>query len=87
MTQLEFLREVTQILLHVDTVTQKPHNPALGPSQNVMDDIRYDDVGHYIVPAGTQGRCRVCMKNTKRSCSKCNVNLHEGCFINYHIRH
>ena len=31
-----------------------------------------------------QSRCNVCKKNLRRSCVKCNVNLHDECFETFH---
>ena len=39
---------------------------------------------HALAPF-TQGRCKVCQKNTKKGCQACNVRLHERCFPLFHI--
>ena len=56
-----------------------PHTP---------HDIRYDGVGHK--PESTsQGRCKVCQRNCRLRCPKCNVRLHRDkgtkCWDKYHI--
>ena len=88
MTQLEFTREVTQALLRVGTSQQQPRNLALGPvGPRVLEEVRFDNMEHYMVNAPRQSRCKVCQKNTTKACSKCEVNLHQHCFIQYHIKH
>ena len=51
--------------------------------QNVSGEVRFDDTRHYQIPSTTQGRCKVCKKNS-RACVKCKVNLHDDCFEIYH---
>ncbi|KRY56115.1 PiggyBac transposable element-derived protein 3 [Trichinella britovi] len=52
-----------------------------------LPDIRFDGVNH-IIGTGLQGRCKVCKRNTKNMCKKCNVRLHaergKQCFEIYH---
>ena len=88
LNQLEFTRQVTVALLKADP-TPNPVSLALGPDSRtrVCEEMRFDSVDHFIVPAAKQNRCRVCKTNTTKSCSKCNVNVHEACFIDYHIKH
>jgi len=49
--------------------------------------VRYDGIGHKRIQC-SQGRCRVCSKNTTVMCAKCNARLHSDrgktCFVDYH---
>ena len=60
-----------------------------GAIANLPSDLRYDSVDHLKVST-TQGRCKICHKNTRYICEKCNVrlNLDKGavCFETYHTR-
>lgn len=38
--------------------------------------IRYDDVGHFVIPQGKQTRCRLCHLKTTTHCIKCAIGLH-----------
>ena len=73
-THKAFRRQVTLCLLKGDVTG------AISRGISVADlpaDIRYDGVGHTKGPA-TQGRCRVCRRNTRFVCQKCKVRLHFG---------
>ena len=88
MTQLEFRREITICLLKI----VMPHRRQIGGGriQNLLNEDRFDGVGHYKVST-TQKRCKVCQKNTRLFCAKCSVRLHcveSGvCFDIYHQDH
>ena len=51
-------------------------------------DIGFDQINHYKITA-TQGRCKICQKNTPCKCQKCNVRLHSDkgavCFDLEHL--
>ena len=53
-------------------------------------NVRFDGVNHFLGPATFQGRCKVCKKNTRSMCTKCNIRLHgernKTCFKTYHTR-
>ena len=53
------------------------------------EDVRYDGMDHTL-GSTSQARCKVCSKNTKNMCKKCNVRLHAKrgklCFEKYHIK-
>lgn len=36
-------------------------------------DVRFDQIGHFVVPINTQRRCALCGKKTTRICCKCDV--------------
>lgn len=85
---LYFRREIVQ------TYLQKYGTPRVGggrpvthktlPSR-VPEQVRFDRMNHWIVPAEKQNRCAVCKKNSTRACEKCRVNLHDGCFKTFHV--
>ena len=58
-----------------------------GQQAHLPDELRFDGVGHVRVTC-SQGRCRICLKNTRCKCVKCNARLHtdkgKDCFSVYH---
>lgn len=54
------------------------------PSQRENASIRYDNMGHLVVPQEKQTRCRMCHLKTTTRCMKCDVGLHVKCFVEYH---
>jgi len=58
-----------------------------GCQANLPDPVRYDGLGHDRV-ACDQAWCRMCLKNTRAKCVKCNARLHtdkgKDCFKLYH---
>ena len=52
--------------------------------KDVPSDVPFNDARHYRVPSEKQGRCKVCKKNSRRSCNKSRVNLHDECFETFH---
>jgi len=88
MDYLNFRRQVVQVYL------KKFGNPIVGGGRpksskqiesRISNAIRYDRVDHWMVPALKQNRCALCKKNSTKMCEKCVVNLHEGCFKDFHI--
>ena len=53
------------------------------------EDVRYDNMDQTL-GSTSQGRCKVCSKNTKNMCKKSNVRLHAEsgklCFEKYHSK-
>ena len=39
-------------------------------------NVHFDAVKHFLRPVTTQGRHKVCKKNTRSMCTKCNIRLH-----------
>ncbi|KRX73453.1 hypothetical protein T02_16519 [Trichinella nativa] len=70
-THLKFRRKVLPCLLESDS---REGTRARLPAETLshLPDIRYDGINHTLGTA-TQGRCRVCQRNTKNICQKCNV--------------
>ena len=69
MSHLDFRREVTLCFIKV---SQQPRRER--STIGLPVSVRQDGVGHEKVVT-TEGRCRVCQKNTKKMCIKCGVRL------------
>ena len=90
--QLGFIRQVACAMI-VKYRTRQPV-PTAGLSGRPKkdesrwpSDVRYDNTGHFIVPAPRQRRCSLCKKNTTKMCSKCPMcPLHEKCAIEFHTK-
>lgn len=54
------------------------------PSQTENIEIRYDRIGHYVIPQDKQTKCRHCHSKTTTRCEKCGIGLHVKCFVTYH---
>ena len=72
----KFRKAATNTVLYPGN--RRLHNPA--------ENVRYDNIGHWIVK-GTQRRCALygCKGTSMYFCEKCNVGLHPDCFKTYHI--
>lgn len=50
-----------------------------------IQNVRFDGMNHLIQYHENDKKCKICGKNTKFICVKCNVGLHpKHCFITYH---
>ncbi len=85
---LSFRRYIAQVYL-----TRYRSLPLLGrpiaavPNNvRVVDDIRFDNIGHMICPAEGRPRCANCQKRPTTKCIKCNVALCMLCFLPYHTK-
>ena len=87
MSHLDFRREIAICLLKMSMVSRLQVGG--GPRVNLPDDVRFDGEDHEKVVA-TQGRCKVCKKNCRYMCAKCNVRLHydrgSRCLVTYQMR-
>ena len=85
-TYIDFRRQVTLCLLKV----QKHREMENSVAAELQLDVHFDGVNHFLGPTTTQGRCKVCKKNTRCMCTKCNIGLHgergKTCFKTYHTR-
>ena len=54
------------------------------PSRMPVDGTRFGRVFHGCEPAGKQGRCKQCRKNTTYMCKQCDVLLHIKCTDAFH---
>ena len=80
--QLSFRRHIVRCLLQD---VQSPRK-LTGPGTRPLDDVRTDGVQHHLVSNEKQARCRLCMKNCRLRCDKCDVPLHLHCERQYHAR-
>ena len=88
MDHIAFRRKVTLCLLK-GTGPAKTAG-ASHPVAHLPEDVRQaNDLQHERVTS-SQGRCRMCMKNTTIMCRVCNVRLHtdkgRSSFLDYHKR-
>ena len=85
-THIDFRRQVTLCLLKVQQHREIENSVAA----ELQLDVRFDGVNHFLGPATTEGRCKVCKKNTRSMCTKFNIRLHgergKTCFKTYHTR-
>ncbi|KAF2888262.1 hypothetical protein ILUMI_17911, partial [Ignelater luminosus] len=81
MDNLEF-RRVAAI-----SVLQKYEKPPLatGPRTNFVSPASRRQRQHLIITGQPRLRCVVCKNETTKSCNKCEVSLHDKCFLQYHI--
>lgn len=88
MDHLTFLREITLCLLKTELIEPR-RQVGGGPHPPLPDYLRFDGIGHHRMSC-SQGRCRVCLANTRTKCGKCDARLHcdKGtvCFEVYHLR-
>jgi hypothetical protein len=78
LSHLEFLRNVTQLLLQMrESMISRP-----GPKTNPPIETRVTD-DHYLIPT-TQGRCAQYKSHIRKKCLGCDKRLHVNCFAIYH---
>ena len=85
--QLTFTREIALELLKNPAKGQGGRSDASykpGPSSGKVKVVSRLQDNHFIVPAAKQGRCRLCLKNTRTMCNICEVRLHNHCSQQYH---
>jgi len=87
MDHLSFRRDTVMCLMKIDS--PEATNASGGHRVDLPNDVRFDGVGH-TSSAFTENRCRVCKKNTKKGCLKCDARLHSDrgmkCSEDYHSR-
>lgn len=81
-SQINFRSELARCLLQKSKTV--PINRRRS-GYNVLDEIRFDNVGHIIESdPKCRNRCTVCKSNTIYFCRKCKKQLHVNCFNLYH---
>ena len=84
-SHIEFRREIVLVLLASgnEALENIPHRTAASLPQ----EVRVDGKDH-VVSTTTQGRCKVCKKNCRKKCVKCDARLHTDrgttCYYEYH---
>ena len=77
---LQYRRDVVRTLMA--RLHDKPLPPE--PSKMPVDRSRLTGKLHVCAPAGKQGRCKHCKKNTGSMCKLCDVLLHPHCADEFH---
>lgn len=84
---LDFRRQIVQVYFmrfsQRDTIG-RPLGRVRALHQRVPDAVRRDRLDHFIRPIVTQRRCAHCGRKSTRICQKCNVGLHDRCFVDFH---
>lgn len=80
---LSFRRQIALSILQ-SNLKDKGRNSTGKPNANENIGIRYDKVGHFVIPQDSQTRCRHCHTKTTTRCVKCDIGLHVKCFYVYH---
>jgi hypothetical protein len=78
--QLSFRRFIVRSLMH----SVKSSTIPTGPGARSLDEVRKDGLNHHLVSNEKQARCRLCMKNCRLKCTKCDVPLHLHCEQDFH---
>jgi len=86
MEHIDFRRDITLCLLKAAQPQNTPVRKQ--PVAELPTDVRRSvELDHQRVSC-SQGRCRICCKNTRIMCSVCGVRLHADkgatCFVDYH---
>ena len=76
MDQLEFTRAIVKQML-----SAHQSRPQGGPSGSQLVSSK---TLHISSPVTKQGRCKLCRKNTTRSCDACGIFLHDRCMEEFH---
>ncbi|CAB3258788.1 unnamed protein product [Arctia plantaginis] len=81
---LEFRRSIARTLLQ-NHGTEKVHPGLIRKVQtSVPYTVRKHNAEHMIGKALSRLRCALCKNKTVTACSKCGVNLHAKCFLQFH---
>jgi hypothetical protein len=89
MDQLEIRRDVCNVYYKRYSVKRgsigRPMSGRLKSlDKRVAEEIRTDNISHYIEAINFPRRCAVCGKKVRKQCRKCNVGLHIECFVDFH---
>ncbi|KAK6178191.1 hypothetical protein SNE40_013001 [Patella caerulea] len=52
--------------------------------KRIPPQITFDGQGHFIEKNDKQARCAACGMKCGQGCIKCNVGVHDRCFIQFH---
>ena len=83
---LGFRRKIVQAYL-LAAKTRQQYKTRRNPKKiasRVPETIRYDNRNHHITHAANQSLCAVCKRNSRSKCAKCDVNLHNACWKDFH---
>ena len=79
---LAFRRYIVRSLMH----SVNPSAPQAGPRPRPLDEVRKNGLNHHLSRNDKQARRRLCMKNCRMKCTKCDVPLHIHCELDYHTQ-
>ncbi|XP_035455963.2 piggyBac transposable element-derived protein 3-like [Spodoptera frugiperda] len=81
---LEFRRSIARtLLLKYGNIRSQP-GPRPQVRTNVPVSVRKHSADHIILTGQVRKRCALCKNKTIKMCRKCNVNLHDKCFAEFH---
>ena len=86
---LAFRREVCAVYFGRHSVRANLGRPhvRVGPlDRRIPPEVRFDGAGHFIDRINTQRRCAECGGKATRVCTKCDVGLHDRCFVAFHTQ-
>lgn len=87
---LEFRRSIARSLLQKYGLVKRHPGPQPVLKYSVMQQkkvpmsVRKHSAEHLILTGHVRKRCAVCRNKTTKICRKCNVNLHDKCFAEFH---
>ncbi|XP_065055887.1 piggyBac transposable element-derived protein 2-like isoform X2 [Rhopilema esculentum] len=100
---LQFCTEIATALINIKKAPQSSRlgRPTKHPSTEAnshggkraaqptpINDIRYDQTGHWPLPSADKKRCRVCQSYSRMTCEKCKIALclitSRNCFKKFH---
>jgi hypothetical protein len=83
----KFKRSVANSLIYQNKLRRKTRRT---PTEAPVEDVRYDNFGHFPVYENFKARCRLCQRTTKVRCEKCEIpvcfNPRRNHFKEYHTR-
>ncbi|KAK6188726.1 hypothetical protein SNE40_004845 [Patella caerulea] len=85
--QLAVRREISKIWLMQAPPLSKPGRRGgkyASLDKRIPPQIRFDGQGHFIEKSDKQARCAACGMKCRQRCIKCNVGVHDRCFIQFH---
>ena len=83
MDMLQFCRYIVRTYLM--QYGKLPLQGVHGRAQNVLHDIRYDGINHWVIPQDKQTWCAHCHAKTTTRCEKCDISLHVNCFKEFTV--
>lgn len=85
---LEFRRSIARSLLQKYGISRLHTGPIrpLHLTTTVPVTVRRHGADHIILTGQIRRRCALCKNKTVKMCKKCNVNLHDKCFNDFHTK-
>ncbi len=89
MSLLEFRRSIVQTYVMKYKGREnigRPIGRCHALDKRVPAEARFDGMKHYYAPIPTQRRCSHCGMKSKSICTKCDVAVHDRCFVDFHTK-